>query len=265
MAIKILIIEDTDDIRDALVISLTESGFRVAAAARGEEAFAELTTFIPDIVLLDMHLPGMSGIDILKELRKTLTVPILMFTSSGAEETIKDAIAFGATDYVLKETGMGELIDRVKKQVDASTDTVVTAVPSVPEEPGTPPMIMYVGEDAVVTRMIATMSRRLAIESTRVSTAKVAISRISKSPPAIVVADLELRDSDGLSLMKALKADAETSGIPVIILAESAPPEKRRSALSHGTTAFYMKPVDPNELEQLVRKLLNSKFRVGAA
>lgn len=267
MATKILIVEDTDDIRDALVIALTEAGFRVAAAARGEEAFEELSTFTPDIVLLDMHLPGMSGLDILKRLRETLSVPILMFTSSGDAGIVRDAITSGATDYVLKDTGMDELIDRVNKHLGQPRPAeVVRPAPVKSTGSRTSIQVLYVGQDTEVMRLVTATSIRLAVESTRVSTAKAAMSRMSKDRPSIVVTELELRDSDGLSLLKAFISETSASTrVPVIMVADSAPPEKRRRALSLGAAAFYMKPVDAMDFEQAVRKMLRNIRSAGAA
>lgn len=261
MATKILIIEDTEDIRAALVISFTEEGFRVAAAATGEEAFSELAKFTPDVVLLDMQLPGMSGIDVLRELRKTLTIPILMFTNSDGVNSVRESIAAGATAYILKETGMDELITRVKTHIDgfnarSSAQAAGTAAQ---------PKILYVGEDRSVMGLISATAKRLMIESTHVSTAKVAMSRIRQNPPAIVVADVELRGSDGLTFLKECRGNPDSSMVPVIMVAEAVPPEIRRSALGHGAAAFYSKPVSAVEFEQLVRKLLRSKNSVGAA
>ncbi len=262
MATKILIVEDTIDIRDALVITFTEAGFRVAAAATGEEAFIELAKFTPDIVLLDVHLPGISGLDILKQMRKTLSVPILMYTNSASSEFVKDAIQAGASDYVLKDTGMAQLIERVQMRLGAASEP---AVSESPVDATDNPTIMYVGQDVAVQRLITDTSRRLAIESTRVTTAKVALSRLSNDRSAIVVTELELRDGGGMNFVRELKRDRQFSNVPIVMVAENAPPELRRSALSHGATAFYIKPISAIEFEQLVRKLLRSAHASGAA
>lgn len=262
MAPKILIIEDTEDIRDALVIVFTEAGFRVAAAERGEEAYEELAKFAPDIVLLDMQLPGMSGLDILKRMRKSVSVPILMYTNTASAESVREAIASGASDYVLKDTGMDELVERVNRRLEASGET---GTPVVPVDPAVNPTVMYVGQDATVLSLISNITKRLAIESTRVTTAKVALNRISKVRPAIVITELNLRESDGLSLIKALKKEKYSSNIPVVVVADNAPPEIRRSALKHGATAFFIKPIDGNEFDETVKKLIRSLRRARAA
>ncbi len=259
MATKILIVEDTDDIRDALVIAFTEAGFRVAAAARGEEAREELSKFIPDIVLLDMHLPGMSGTDILREMRETMTIPILMFTSSGAVDTVKDAIASGATDYVLKDTGMEELIARVNKHLGITPEQPVKAESHFEQ-------VLYVGEDAATMRLISEIAQRFSVEATKVSTTKAAMTRMHGERPSIVVTELELRGPDGLSLLKSFRNEIpDAADTPVIVVAGTAPPEKRRRALSLGATAFFTKPVSAIEIEQLVRKLLRKVRQTRAA
>ena len=259
---KILIVEDTDEIREALVIALTEEGFRVAAAATGEEAFDELSGFDPDIVLLDLHLPGMSGVDILKEMRQTVSVPILMYTSYGMEDEVREAIDAGATDYVLKDSGIEELFRRVNRHM-ALYRELPTEVTSF--KPGAKPLILYVGEDIAVMRAVSDTAQRISGEASRVTTAEVAMYRMGTRHPSLIVMDFNLRESAGRSIVEMFARGGVTPRIPVILVADDASPRMRESAVEDRVDAVYVKPLSEIELERTVRKLLRAARNSTAA
>jgi two-component system, OmpR family, response regulator MprA len=112
---RVLIVEDDRAVRDALRRALMLSGYDIALAVDGDEALSRVAETVPDAVLLDVGLPGMSGLDVCRTLRKEGNrVPILMLT---ARETIADRIAgldAGADDYLPKPFDLGELEARVR-------------------------------------------------------------------------------------------------------------------------------------------------------
>jgi two-component system response regulator MprA len=112
---RVLIVDDDRAVRDALRRALMLSGYDIALAEDGDQAIAQVAETIPDAVLLDVGLPGMSGLDVCRTLRRSGNrVPILMLT---ARETIADRIAgldAGADDYLPKPFDLGELEARVR-------------------------------------------------------------------------------------------------------------------------------------------------------
>ena len=84
-ATSVLVVEDEDSFIDALTVGLTREGFRVSVARDGAEALDMFDDVDPDLVLLDVMLPKVSGIDVCRELRGRSTVPIIMVTAKGAE------------------------------------------------------------------------------------------------------------------------------------------------------------------------------------
>jgi CheY-like chemotaxis protein len=111
--LKILIVEDESDIRAALVAWLEDEEFEVAEASDGIEGLAEFERFHPDLALLDMNLPGLSGIELCHRIRQVSKIPLIMFTAAADVEEVRKAIAVGATDFVLKHTGFDELLNRI--------------------------------------------------------------------------------------------------------------------------------------------------------
>ena len=107
-------VEDEASYVEALRIGLTREGFRVEVAVDGVEALARFDIVQPDVVLLDVMLPKISGIDVCRQLRKRSQVPIIMVTAKGAEIDTVVGLEVGADDYVTKPYRMRELVARMR-------------------------------------------------------------------------------------------------------------------------------------------------------
>lgn len=110
----VLVVEDEASYVEALIIGLTREGFRVEVAVDGVEALARFDVVQPDVVLLDVMLPRISGIDVCRQLRKRSQVPIIMVTAKGAEIDTVVGLEVGADDYVTKPYRMRELVARMR-------------------------------------------------------------------------------------------------------------------------------------------------------
>lgn len=114
-AIRVLIVDDEPAIRRALRPPLMELGFQVAEASRGEEALQLLHSTPVDVVLLDINMPGIGGIETLRRIRSFAPrLPVLMVTVRDGEEEKVEALELGADDYVTKPFSIRELIARVR-------------------------------------------------------------------------------------------------------------------------------------------------------
>ncbi len=110
----VLIVEDEESFIEALQIGLKREGFRVEVARDGAEALARFDVVQPDLVLLDVMLPKISGIDVCRQLRKRTQVPIIMVTAKGAEIDTVVGLEVGADDYVTKPYRLRELVARMR-------------------------------------------------------------------------------------------------------------------------------------------------------
>ncbi len=113
----IFCVEDDSSIRELVVYTLRNTGFEAEGFREGAELFSVLTNKIPELILLDIMLPGMDGVEILKKLksnRLTKDIPIIMLTAKGTEYDKVIGLDNGADDYVTKPFGMMELISRIK-------------------------------------------------------------------------------------------------------------------------------------------------------
>lgn len=110
-------VEDDKSIRDLIVYALGSGGFEAAGLCDGKELFLSLSKELPDLILLDIMLPGEDGISILKRLRasvRTKEIPVIMLTAKSAEYDKVLGLDSGADDYITKPFGVMELISRVK-------------------------------------------------------------------------------------------------------------------------------------------------------
>ncbi|MCM8594102.1 response regulator [Accumulibacter sp.] len=114
MSTRILVVEDQTDLAEILVDYLKREGFAATTIADGDQAMSELRRSPPDLLLLDLMLPGMDGLSILRELRKTSTLPVILVTAKVEEVDRLIGLELGADDYVCKPYSPREVVARVK-------------------------------------------------------------------------------------------------------------------------------------------------------
>ncbi len=113
-AARILIVDDEPQILRALRAALTGHGYQVQTATNGEEALDAIAIRPPDVVILDLVMPGMSGFDVVKDVRVWSQVPIVVLSARGQERDKVTALDLGADDYLTKPFGMDELLARIR-------------------------------------------------------------------------------------------------------------------------------------------------------
>ncbi len=156
---KILIAEDERDIRDLITFTLTFGGYEVVAASNGEEAVNMAKQELPDLILLDVRMPRMTGYEAcaaIKAVDRLKDIPIIFLSAKGQESEIQAGLQAGATEYLLKPFAPDQLTTRIKtvlargpKGAEAQTKpdvrkdekpvTVITYQPSQPESPKVEP------------------------------------------------------------------------------------------------------------------------------
>ena len=111
---KILVVDDEEYIRRLIVRILSDEGYAVITAACGKDALERLADSQVSLVLLDIRMPEMDGIQTLASIRKQYTIPVIMVTGLGEVSSISDTLAIGADDYVKKPFQSRELIARIE-------------------------------------------------------------------------------------------------------------------------------------------------------
>ena len=126
----VLVVEDEKSLREPLVYLLEKEGFIVHEAEDGPSALTQFAMVKPDIILLDLMLPGMSGTDVCREIRTKSAVPIIMVTAKDGEVDKVVGLEIGADDYITKPYSTRELLARMKAVLRRGTPAAPSATPS---------------------------------------------------------------------------------------------------------------------------------------
>jgi two-component system KDP operon response regulator KdpE len=138
-AALVLVVEDEPQMRKFVRIALESHGYRVVEAASGEEAVRHATTYTPDAIVLDLGLPDMDGLDVTKRIREWSSVPVLVISARGQEDSKVQALDGGADDYLTKPFGAAELMARLR-----------VALRHAAQARETPSTLVRVGDDVEV-------------------------------------------------------------------------------------------------------------------
>ncbi len=111
---RVLVVDDERQIRRSLQINLEGRGYAVETAATGEEALTAVVNRRPDVMIVDLLLPGIDGIEVTRRTRATWPVPIIVLSAVGDERRKVDALEAGADDYITKPFGIDELLARIR-------------------------------------------------------------------------------------------------------------------------------------------------------
>jgi DNA-binding response OmpR family regulator len=111
---RILVVDDETKITDVLRLYLERDGFQVATAASGKQAIERTSTYRPDLIILDLNLPDIDGLEVCRSIRKDSNVPVIMLTGRGEEVDKIVGLELGADDYVTKPFSAREIVARVK-------------------------------------------------------------------------------------------------------------------------------------------------------
>jgi two-component system response regulator RegX3 len=118
--LRVLVIEDEPAYVDAIQVALDKEGFAVTAAMDGRSGLAEFRKAAPDVVVLDLMLPEMSGLDVLRRIREQSQVSVVVVSAKDAESDVVAALELGADDYLTKPFSLRELVARIRVAVRRS-------------------------------------------------------------------------------------------------------------------------------------------------
>ncbi|MBO7174658.1 MAG: response regulator transcription factor [Treponema sp.] len=129
MGNRILLIEDTTELAALITLYLNKEGMEIRPVESGEEALVTLENFQPDLVLLDLNLPGMGGFEFLQIFRKTSQVPVLIISARDSEEDIIQGLGDGADEYITKPFSPKVLVARVQAMLRRASSSSAENIP----------------------------------------------------------------------------------------------------------------------------------------
>lgn len=127
---KILIIDDDGRLVKNVETYLKDFGYRIDAAFNGSDGLQKVKSFQPDLIVLDLMMPGLDGLEVCRQIRRDNAVPIIMLTARGEESDVVSGLEMGADDYLTKPFSLRELAARIKaalRRTDAKPEAAATA------------------------------------------------------------------------------------------------------------------------------------------
>jgi two-component system response regulator RegX3 len=144
-ALRVLVVEDEESYRQALASGLGQEGLEVELAADGAEALRRFSAQPPDLVLLDLVLPGMAGLEVCRRMRQLHPVPVIVVSALDAEAEVVDALQAGAADYVTKPYRLRELVARIHSVLRRVASTGIAEPAGAPLDALRPPDAVRAG------------------------------------------------------------------------------------------------------------------------
>jgi DNA-binding response OmpR family regulator len=248
---KILIVDDEREFVFFLKNNLTLKGYSVDAAYDGEEALELIKSGQYDAALLDHNMPGLTGLEIGKYVKKkNIKTKVIMIT--GYEEISEEfAKAVGVDDYLTKPVSVEDVENIIKRHVDRKKEAIMKKILIIDDEINfgffVKKNLELRGDYEVVCETAAEKGVELAKEYR----------------PDLILLDIIMQKMDGLEALKALKENAMTKSIPVIMLTARSDDETRMKALNLGNYGYIVKPFGISELEDKIEKALCGNEKDG--
>lgn len=252
----IVIIEDEEVMVNLLTNKLKAAGYEVKAALDGVAGLDLIHAVKPDMVLLDMMLPRLSGFGVLEKLAEEKILPdlpVVVISNSGQPIEIDRALKLGVRDYLIK-------VNFDPNEVVSKVNVIFGSEQKASENPKEKVLarVLIVEDDIFLVELLERKFSQSHIKTFRAMDVDQAHSVLAVQQVDAILMDIILPGSDGIALLKELKADEKFKSIPVIIISNLGQHEEMQRGLEAGA-AFYMikAHATPAEIVAKVRELIN--------
>ena len=256
---------------------LVQAGYELDVSVNGEDALQKMRAGIYDLVLLDLVLPGMDGVGVLKELssggKETLPSPVVVFSNLNDSDNQDAVFRFGASGFLPKsQFNPTELLNEVERFLRESGERKKNAewiaAQKHGEEQGdvqdqrAQPHILFIEDEPVFVKLF---TERLRKEGYRVSVAETgyeAVEVLEKESVDLIITDMLLPVMTGDELISKVRRDDRWKHIPIIVISASATDEQVQDVHDSGITGFFVKTrITPSELTAHAREVLQGDVR----
>ena len=262
---KVLIGDSDFYFSGSLTWHLSKEGFDISEARTGEEVIKKLRTEKPDVVLLNLHISGKDGFEVLEEkyvdesIRK---IPVVMISDDTDPKSIERALELGANDFSVKSNiNQMELVEKIRQQLELDTvkeifDTDVHATPGTLEGK----TVMWVEDEPSLSDSIAQAFSKEKCTLLQASNSEAALEIMKVTIPDVIVLDVLLKNSSGFDIAEKMKTDPRLGPVPIMFVTNYGQKEYRDRAMALGATAFIEKlSMTLEELIGEVKKIVNAK------
>jgi signal transduction histidine kinase/CheY-like chemotaxis protein len=247
----VLVVDDDPRVHQLLATVLGPPGYRLRSAAGGLEALEAALKEPPDILIIDLLMPGMSGFDLIKALTshdETRRVPIIVLTA--AEVSPEDRARLRGDIHALARKG-----DVTEDELLAAVNAATAGRVNVPL-PASAPAILIVDDNDMNRELARTILVRRGYRVLAAENGEVGVETALRELPSLILMDLAMPKKDGYTAARELKADKRTAGIPIVALTAMAMSGDEQKAYAAGIDGYVTKPIDRRALEEAVRRFL---------
>jgi len=256
-AISVLIVEDEALVSEIVRRAVEAAGYQVAgSAADGAEALKLAAATHPDVILMDIDLPDVDGLEVVRRLQAHSPLPVVVLTAHETPELIARAGAVGVGAYLTKPPNVRELDRAIRISLARFAELQALRREKAALEAASQPKVMFVDDDDLARQMYGFMLRRAGYNVVAVSSAEEALRQLDESPADVVVSDIMMPGLSGLDLLKKIRE--QRRDCEVILITASANVELAVEALREGAFDYLVKPVE-------VQKFLGALARAGDA
>ncbi len=242
----VLVIEDDPGARDLLTRFLTKEGYRVETAASGEDGLRLARELHPEIITLDVMMPGMDGWAVLSELKadpELADIPVVMLTIADNKNL---GYALGAADYLTKPIQRDRLLAVLAKYCP----------------PAEPAMVMVVEDDPETQEVIGRMLEKTGIQVVTAENGRVALERLAESRPGLILLDLMMPEMDGFQFVDHVRQHADWRTIPIVVVTAKDLTAEDRLRLNGYVTEIIQKDArGQEELLAEVSKMVKARLK----
>ena len=240
----IILVEDEDTLANLIEAGLKKEGYEVEVARDGKEGLRSIEEGKPDLVLLDMMLPGLKGFDILEKLNekgRLSTLPVVILSNSGEPIEIERALKMGVRDYLIKVNfSPEEVVVKVNDVLRAESERKKERKESAPKiVKGR--RVLLVEDDTILSDVLQrkfTEKKYVVYKAVNVAMAK---KVLAENEVDIILLDLVLPDEHGFSFLRELKKNKETKDIPVMIISNLGQTGEVEQGLREGAVDYIVK------------------------
>ena len=259
---RIVLVEDDKTLADLIVMELEGAGFSVLVEPDGLKGLALIRKEKPDLVLLDMMLPNMSGADIIEELHEDGTLPdqlIVILSNSGQPVETERAKELGVRDYLVKVNfSPQEVLEKVKFNLQEKEETEASA--KTTDDKKGQKHILLVEDDPLLTEVLGRQFKDKSLKFSNVTNAEDAKKVLAEGPVHLILLDIKLPGMDGFVFLEQIKRMEAYKDIPVIIVSNLGQKEDIERGKSGGAVDYFIKAnVFPEEIAAKALQILNNK------
>ena len=244
---RILVIDDEADIRDIVRLCLSEEGYEVLEATNGNEGILKAIQEKPDLIVLDIMMPGINGFEVAKHLKddpNTRDIPIVILSVLAHDSQYRQ----GILDYISKPFRQEDLVGIVRSVFEKVDGKALRKT------------VLIVDDDPDIVDIIAICLKDSGINPEKSYNGMEALEKVKTKNIDLILLDINMPGMNGFEVIKHLKEDKKTCDIPIVVLTGTyISEEDKRHGLTLGVAKYLTKPFSANELAKEIKGAFHGK------